>query len=1151
MKKSLFTLLLVALSAMAFAQQWTGISSNAPVGPEVKLVSSSEQQVVVDFSLGGFTLTRVSTPNGTEQIVSVPKMASMLEAGAPDLPQFPVPAIIGDMAEMQVRVAKCAFTDYENVEIAPSKGNFSRQIDPESVAYTYGEMYNKNAFYPAAQAYLEMPYIIRDFRGQNIMVRPFAYNPVTKTLRVYHDMTIEMSKVSDNGVNQNPARKASTKMSPEMKASYDHRVINFKESASRYSFEQDYGEMLIISPDRYVEAMQPFIEWKNQSGRPTSIVSLSEIGSNNDTQIKNYVQSIYQDPSRNLEFLLLIGDYADLTPHSMNGGRSDNWFGQLEGNDNYLEVLTGRFSVQNETHLETHINKVLYYERDMPEGLTWLNQGIGIGANEGAGQGHMGGEADYVHINYIRDTLMHYTYENITQQYSGVGSGTNAGAISADFNAGKSICNYCNHGSQTSWAVAGYSNSHVDALVNDDKWPYIWSVACNNGEFNGTCFAEAWLRATNNTTGRPTGAVGGMFSWISQPWVPPMTGQDEMVNILTGWKNADKYCHTFGGASLNGSMYILDMHPSDHGDTFNTWILFGDPSLMVRTDNPVSMDVTCAPSVLMLGMNELEINAVDTQYGIATLMMDGEVIATGTLYNGSCILEFEPLANVGEATLTVMGYNKVTEVRTIEVLPAEGPYLTVSSYDPNFSAVNMATNMSMSFKNVGVDPTNGATTVTLSCLDSRLSFINNTASFGTVNADETVSLNNAFSFIVEEGVADGTRFQVDVQMADASHTWIGKVFVTAGQAILGYYSAEWPEGFMPGDNLTLVAKFQNTGHYCAKNAIATISCDNPYVTLLNPQVEVGTIDPEGIAISVFEISIDANCPVTEHIPVTFTMTADGGLNAEGTLLIKNLCPVVFVLSDSYGDGWNDASLTVSFDDGEPSIDLTCEGHSNTSVLNIGNGTHVTLTWHRGSYDSECSFVVKYESGEVIYSSNNPQPGVLYQFDCACEVSPIIGGNSPVNNLTYTVESENITLTWNEPLFARDYTIIRNGIAIGTTEEPTYTDPVGHEATYTYCVIANYSTDSSLPECVVIEAEWGIEENEAEFSIYPNPVNGTLYINGGNAEYSYQMYNGMGQIVADGTAKGTEQISVSGMVQGVYFLRLTSGTQVLVEKVVVK
>jgi hypothetical protein len=44
---------------------------------------------------------------------------------------------------------------------------------------------------------------------------------------------------------------------------------------------------------------------------------------------------------------------------------------------------------------------------------------------------------------------------------------------------------------------------------------------------------------------------------------------------------------------------------------------------------------------------------------------------------------------------------------------------------------------------------------------------------------------------------------------------------------------------------------------------------------------------------------------------------------------------------------------------------------------------------------------------------------------------------------------------------------------------------------------------------------------------------------------------MGQVVANGTAKGTEQISVDGMTKGIYFLRLTSGTQVLVEKVVVK
>ena len=277
----------VALSVMTFAQQWTSLGKGTPASPEVTLISSSEKQVVVDFTLGGFSLTRVETPNGIQQVVSVPKMATMLEKGAPDLPQFPVPAIIGDRAEMSVSVTKSEFTDYENVEIAPSKGNFSRQIDPASVPYTYGAMYSQDAFYPTAQAYLEAPYILRDFRGQNIMVRPFAYNPVTKTLRVYHHMTIEMRKVSDNGENQKVARKATAKIAPEMEASYEHRFINYQESAAKYPFDHDRGEMIVICPDQYIEAMQPFVDWKNQSGRPTTMVSVTEAGGNNDNQIKS------------------------------------------------------------------------------------------------------------------------------------------------------------------------------------------------------------------------------------------------------------------------------------------------------------------------------------------------------------------------------------------------------------------------------------------------------------------------------------------------------------------------------------------------------------------------------------------------------------------------------------------------------------------------------------------------------------------------------------------------------------------------------------------------------------------------------------------------------------------------------------------------
>ena len=1143
MKKTLAFLLAILFVGSAFAQK----------APTTKLISSSEEQIVVNVQMNGFTANRVMTPQGEQVIISAPGMVTSLEAGAPDLPMFAIPAIIGDRAEMTVNVIDAQYTEFTDMDIAPSKGNFSRQINPDDVPYTYGAMYEQNAFYPATQAYLEAPYILRDFRGQNIMVRPFAYNAQTRTLRVYDNLTIEMKKVSDNGVNQKLSRKSNTiKVDPEMKQAYSRRFINFGAGTAKYTFIEDRGLMLVICPDQYMDAMQPFVDWKNQSGRPTTMVSLSEVGGNNDTQIKAYIQNLYQN--ENLEFILLVGDYADITPHSMGNGRSDNWFGMLEGNNNdyYIEAFTGRFSVQSVADVETHVNKVIHYERDMNENDTWANQGIGIGANEGAGSGHMGGEADYVHVNYIRDTLLHYTYTAVSQQYSGVGGGTSASAISNDVNNGATIINYCNHGSQTSWAVANYSNSNVNALVNDYKFPFIWSVACNNGEFNGTCFGEAWLRATNNNTGAPTGAIGGMFSWISQPWTPPMTGQDEMVDILTEWIGADQFNHTLGGASLNGNMKILDAHPSDGGNTHNTWILFGDPSLMVRTDVPANMNVSTNPSILMIGMTTLEVNAMNTPFGIATLSNEEGVIASAYIVDGTANLEFPALSAVETLKLTVMGYNKTTEILEYEVLPAEGAFLSVIGFTPNYAPVNQPIDLSMSFKNVGVDPTEGNTTVTLSCADDRLELTNATAEFGIVGANEEVNLENAFSFIIAEGVADGTKFQIDVNMTCGREEWTGKAIITAAQAIIAYAGTSWAGSYVPGEEVTLVANFTNNGHYMATNGIARIECENEYVTLLNESVEMGTLDPEGTGTAVFHLNISENCPETEQILVKVIMEADGELYTEGTITLKNACNVLFILSDSYGDGWNGNKLVVSFDDGTPAQEMTIStGASATYTLEIGNGVHVTLSWVSGQWASECSFVVKYEDGETIYSTSNPSGGVLYQFDCNCAGSAIVGNFTAVENIEYTMDGYTLTLVWDALPDAIGYVIYRNGLEVAHTDTNEYSEEIPMEMDYTYCIVAEYAEGMSAPECVVLTDLLGVNEMSNVFTVYPNPVNSKLYIENGNAEFSYVMYNGMGQMVVNGTAQGSKEINVSSMMPGVYFLHLTNGTQTTVQKVVVK
>jgi hypothetical protein len=275
--------------------------------------------------------------------------------------------------------------------------------------------------------------------------------------------------------------------------------------------------------------------------------------------------------------------------------------------------------------------------------------------------------------------------------------------------------------------------------------------------------------------------------------------------------------------------------------------------------------------------------------------------------------------------------------------------------------------------------------------------------------------------------------------------------------------------------------------------------------------------------------------------------------AEGTGVLKNACNVVFELSDSYGDGWNGNYLNVNFSDGTPAQSLTIQdGSSANYVIEIGNGVHVTLTWTMGQWPTECSFVVHYEDGDVICQASSPNGTYSFEFDCNCAVGAPIGNFDPVEDLQAEATETGVTLAWNAPEGAINYIIYRNGIEIAQTTETTYTDNIiSKDGFYTYCIVAEYAEGASVPDCVIVEFLDAIIENEAEFAIYPNPVNNTLYVSSGNTDFSYEMFNGMGQKVASGNATGNTQINVNDMTKGIYFLRLTTGTQVRMEKVVVE
>ena len=674
------------LTVVTFGQQWVAIKSDAPSTIQTTLVASSENQITVNMQVPGFYTFEVTTPRGEANIISVPRTVSTAAAGEPNLPMIAVPAIIGDRALMHIEVAESEFTDYENIEVAPSKGDFPRSIDPEDVPYTYGECYNQDAFFPAQIATLDEPYIHRDVRGQNMMIVPFQYNPVTKVLRVYNRLTLSMVKDGDDNRNIIENRMRSFSLDPEFKAMYENRYINYAESMSRYTPIEEAGELLIICHDAFMTAMQPFVAWKKQIGRPTTMVGTSTAGATAEA-IKSYITNYYNSHP-NLTDVLLVGDVAQIpgiyisagSGYSGYSGYGDAQYGQTVGTDYYNELIIGRFCCENEAQVTNHVNKVLNYERDLNASATWLPIGQGVSKNEGAGGGHYG-EADYEHIDLIRDDLLDYNYTTVHRDYQGVsGVSSSAAIVSQHINEGVSIINYCNHGSETSWGVFSYSNSHVNALTNDYKLPYIISVACLNGKYDrsGDCFAEAWMRATNNSNGNPTGAIGGMFSYISQPWQPPMYGQDEMVDILVELQSSN-IRHTMGGVSANGNMAVLDLGANQNANkgTYNTWILYGDPTLTLRNAVPTDMGVTHASSMSTSATN-FTVNATNGNGALATLTRNGEIMGSATINNGTCNITFAAPGTTGTATLTVFGYNKITYIATINITGGGGTQYNVT-----------------------------------------------------------------------------------------------------------------------------------------------------------------------------------------------------------------------------------------------------------------------------------------------------------------------------------------------------------------------------------------------------------------------------------------------------------------------------------------
>jgi hypothetical protein len=650
MKRLTLAVLLLVMITMPAAARQIDLAPGAEAW-SIDVISGDPTHTVLTMNLGSFTMDEVVIDGRTWDTIALENRPLWHQEGLPALPTIRESIQIPNDSEMALRITDAEYRDFNNVDVAPSKGIISRNIDPEMISYRFDEFYSGDSWFPGSVADLDSPYIMRDVRGMVVEFNPFRYNPATRTLRVYTSITVEIEAVGPGQVNilgQSPAKRVD-----EFERIYNRHFLNYDAAGDRYVSVPEVGNMLIITYDAFHSAVQPLVDWKNQMGIPTTIVDVSAIGSS-ATQIKSYILNLYNTDG--LAFVLLVGDVAQI-PYYNNGGASDPSYGFLAGSDYYPEVFTGRLSAENLTQVSSQVTKFIEYERDAQADADWYTKGIGIASSQGAGIGD-DGEADYVHMGYIRDDLLSFTYTLVDQVYDT--NGGSASDVSNGCNNGRSFINYCGHGWMQGWSTTGFSNNHVNALTNDNMLPFIVSVACNTGEFqSGTCFGEAWLRATNGS--EPTGAIGFYGSTISQSWAPPMSAQDEITDLLVAGTK-----RTFGGLCYNGSCQMIDDYGASGNNEMKYWTVFSDPSLRVRTATPTACTISHASTIDPL----LESFLVETDPGnLVALSYDGQLI--GSVFadaTGDAIISNDDLPGTGvNVTLTVSGFNHLTHVEQIMV----------------------------------------------------------------------------------------------------------------------------------------------------------------------------------------------------------------------------------------------------------------------------------------------------------------------------------------------------------------------------------------------------------------------------------------------------------------------------------------------------
>ena len=715
--------------------------SKKDLKPEQSVKTFKGQNISNKYDIFGALHSNSQIENRNYDVISIPGFSSISKPGKPALPVHVDNIFLPGNAKVQVKIVEADTIELKGYYIKPA---LTPAIDtkgadkPEFVIDN--KTYSKNKFFPASPVYIKSETKLRGNKIVSVALAPIQFNPVTKTLKAYQNVKYKVTYQSGKTFKDLKYENTDHYLDMYRNISINNQQIPQKSNIQeKSSSSPDY---LIVTDSAYNAAADTLAKWKRMLGYSVEIISNDSWTS---SMVKDSIHKRYHGNTVKPDYFVILGDHDDVPPEIHQAPNGDNfgtdlYYACMDGSGDYVpDMAHGRISVDNSTEAINVVRKIVNYERNPVTDPDFYNKA----SNCSYYQGYESGGNTYTSRRFTHTSEEIYSYldtkgynidriyeadQGINPQYyqngyysdgqqipsdllksNGFQWDGNSSDISSSINDGRFYVFHRDHGYTGSygWAHPQFLRSDVQNLSNGNKTPVVFSINCHTGDFlKSESFAEKFLQHSN---GGAVGAVAPSYYSYSGPNDGLATGLIDAIwsnpglvsdfgsgGISNPSLSSHSDIYTMGNVVNQGLIRMTETWPG-YGNqsqyTHELYHYFGDPAMRIFTEKPDNIIAQVQDSVTGFS---IKIDSANATNALATLTVDGQLLAKTTLNNGSGKLTFTDSIE-GKAVITISDQNFVPFVQKIYIDNV------IKQNPPNIQAKNIKFNADDSAKSTSLD----------------------------------------------------------------------------------------------------------------------------------------------------------------------------------------------------------------------------------------------------------------------------------------------------------------------------------------------------------------------------------------------------------------------------------------------------------------